>query len=144
MATSPFEIGYVGPLQVPQLFANYVSGVFLVFAHVLDYFGVGEKFKLHRERPGLGVGLGIVNGDFDVQVTKVAAAKAFNRMKSLGMRKAVVIEPAFVIETARINHEPIPFPPTDGIAEPGWIGRRGMGAAVCENLTETREFFIQN
>jgi hypothetical protein len=38
-----------------QLFTNQVSGVFVIFADVLHYFGVGEKLKLHRERPRLGV-----------------------------------------------------------------------------------------
>ena len=66
----------------------------LMAATRVEHFGVGQEFELHRERPGLGVGLGIVNSDFDIQVTKVTTAEGFNRMKSLGMRKAVVIEPA--------------------------------------------------
>src|SRR5579863_9534710 len=130
--------------RLPRLFADRVNRVFLVLAHAFDEFGVGEKFKLQRKRPGSGVGLGIVNRDFDVHVTEIAAAKAFDGVKRLGMRTAAVIDPALVVETARVDHEPVAIPLPDGIAEPGGTGHRDVCAAIREDLAVQRVLFIQN
>src|SRR5437016_198813 len=126
-----------------RLFADRVGGVFLVLAHVLHHFGVGEKFILQRERPGPAIGLGIVNSDFDVHVTEVAPAEAFNGVESFGMRTAAVIDPALVVETASVDHKPVAVPPADGIAEPGGVADRRMGTAIREDLAVTRELFIE-
>src|ERR1700680_5239273 len=111
-----------------------MNGIFLVLAHALDEFGVGEKFKLQRKRPGLGVGLGIVDGDFNIHVTEVAAAEAFDGVKSFGMRPAAVIYPALVVEASPVNHEPVAVPLAYRITEPGGTGHRRMGPAIREDL----------
>jgi hypothetical protein len=80
-----------------------VNGVSLVVAHVLDHFGVGEKFKLHRKRPGLSVGLGIVDCDFNIHVAEVVAAEALDGVKSFSMRAPAVVEPALVVEAAGVK-----------------------------------------
>src|SRR6266516_1827444 len=50
------------------------------------------------------------------------------------MRKTVVIKPTAVVEALGFNHERVAVPCADGVAEPGWIGVRGMAAADGENL----------
>src|SRR6516165_3537315 len=127
-----------------KLFTNSVNGIFLVFADALDEVGVGEKFKLKRKRPGLGIGLRVVNRDFDVHMSKVAAAEALDGVKSFRMRTAAVIDPALIVEAARVNHEPVALPFANGITEPRGSGHRRMGAAVCEDLAVERVLFIQN
>ena len=98
-----------------------MNGIFLVFADALDEVGVGEKFKLKRKRPGLGIGLRVVNRDFDVHMSKVAAAEPLDGVKSFRMRTAAVIDPALIVEAARVNYEPVALPFANGITEPGGV-----------------------
>src|SRR2546427_8285539 len=121
------------------LFTDRVSRVSLVLANVLHHFGVGEKFILQRKRPGPGIGLGIVNSDFDVHVTEVAPPEALDGVESFGMRAAAVIDPALIVEATSVNHEPVAFPLADGVAEPGRIADRRLGTAIREDLARTPE-----
>src|SRR5437867_12794008 len=122
-------------MALPRLFADRVLRVSFVFTDVFHQLGIGLKFELQRKRPGLGIGLGAVNRDFGVHMTEVAPAEAFDGVQSFGMRTAAVIDPAPVIETASIYHEPVAFPLADGKAEPGGIAHPRMRTAVCEDLT---------
>src|SRR5579883_2142822 len=90
-----------------RLFADRMRSVALIVANVLNHFGVCQKLELHGERPRFCVGLGIVDDDFRVHVTEIAAAEAFDGTKSLRMRAAAIVEPAFVVEPARVNYEPV-------------------------------------
>ena len=56
----------------------------------------------------------IVNRDFDVHVTEVAASEALDRVKCVGMRTPTVIDPALVVEAAGVHGEPVAFPLANG------------------------------
>src|SRR5262245_20917009 len=84
-----------------------VRCVLFVVADVLDRFGVGEILELDRDGERLRVGLRIFDGDLDVHMSEVAASELFDGAKRLAVRSAAVVEPALVVEAARVHHKPL-------------------------------------
>src|SRR5579864_784648 len=67
-------------------FLFHVGTIFFVFAVGLDQVGIGEQMDGHCRTPGLGVGLRIVDGDFDFQAPEIAAREALRHTPGLGLR----------------------------------------------------------
>src|SRR6185369_12239340 len=70
-------------MAVPSIsssLSDQALSVALIFTHAFHQFHIGEEFERDRHLPRTRVGLRIINGDFDIEMTKVAAMKTFDGM----------------------------------------------------------------
>src|SRR5579863_7496383 len=111
--------------------------IFFVVADELDQFGVREQGKVQQSAPWFGVRFGVVDSDLHGHVPEVAALEALGGMEGVGVGMAIVIQPALVVETARLDDERIALPAADRVAEPAGLSIFGKRAAVRENLSRS-------
>src|SRR5689334_3401992 len=90
-------------------------------------------FGVHRERPR--VGAGISDGDLFGENAEFRALIALDRVELLGMRMPDEVEPEFVVEADRIDHQSVVFPFTGRMPVPGGVGIGGMRATIHKDLT---------
>ena len=104
---------------------HQMGNIPLVVAHVLDQLRVRQKVIMQRRLPRLRIRFRIVDRDLHGHVTEVASAELFDRVQRVGMRMAVVIQPAFVVEAARFGDKRVALPAADRVTEPGRLRLRG-------------------
>src|SRR5690242_2343671 len=83
--------------------AAEVSPVFFVFfAGIRQYLGV-LAFDRESHGPGLGIKLGVIEGDCPLQIVLVNLLKTLHEMQLIAVLVAGGIEPGAIVEPDRIN-----------------------------------------
>src|SRR5258708_40278200 len=81
-----------------------------------------------NRRPRLVEGLGIFHSDADFDhVAAVDQLPAFDDVKLLSVRCAVVVDVGLVVQPDGVDHECAVLVMPDGLAVPRWLRMRGMG-----------------
>src|SRR5215471_2815464 len=128
----------------PALFI--VLRIDVVFgADELDELVVRHQTLRELHRPRMGVRLGIIDGDLDVERAVVDAVDALGRFSRVRQRAAVDVQPAAVAESTRFDHERVADPLARRVAEPPRLGLTGwQRPAVGEDLPHASVAFIQD
>jgi hypothetical protein len=108
------------------LAARHLQELLVLVADEFDQFrAVDHDRLLDSYREGPGIGLGIVNGEVDVQVAEVHAPEPLRQPQRVGERAAVEIQPPVggrvaegAAEVVRIDDQRVAVPPADRIAVP--------------------------
>src|SRR5690242_5329539 len=90
----------------------------VLLANELDQFRVEHDPLVNRDGPRLGVGLGIVDGDLDFQMSEIRTPETLDDPAGLGQRAALYIQPAHIFEVRRLDGERLAFPVASRVAEP--------------------------
>ncbi len=123
-----------------RILSGNVDHVLVVFlADVFDKIGIGLERGMSVQLERSGVSPRIVDGCFPLQVPQVGAAIPFGGVQFFGMGMAREVEPEFIIEPDRINHQGVTLVLTDRFAIPGGIWVGGVFASVHENLPITMD-----
>src|ERR1043166_5217885 len=110
--------------------------LFVLLTEGFDQIGIGKQAMCHFESHWPGERLRIVDRDLNVHVAEVAAVKAFRDLHRFTVEMAHGIESASIIETRRLDHEPVAFPLANGVAQPAWLRIHGMLPAICKDLAK--------
>src|SRR5215471_8186404 len=111
-----------------------MSRIAFVLTNAFHQFHIRKKFEPDRRCPRTRIGLGIVNRNFHVHVTKVAAMKSLDGVICIAVWMATVVEPRLIIETFRLDDECVAFPFADRIAEPRWLHFGRKPSPIREHL----------
>jgi len=104
-----------------SLLANQVRKIlFVLIANGLEQIAVQQQNRINLYRPRLGIGLRIVECELDVHVPEVPTVKALDHSQSFRMGVAGKIEPGFVVEARRFDHQRVAFP----VAQPSSPSRK--------------------
>jgi len=103
----------------PLLLSEMGAVLFVLRADVLQNVAIRYQYLDCLYGEGLGVHFGIVDGQLQVHMAKIAPVEALLNPQSLAMRMAERIEPASVVESGRIDHQRIAFPTSYRVAQPG-------------------------
>src|SRR5437763_1058158 len=115
---------------------DVVSRVF-IDADELDHFIVCDDALLHSDGPRLGIRLGIVDSDFDFQVTVIRPAESLHHLCGISQWIADNIEPDFINETSCFNDQRISVPLSYRVAiPPGLRVRAGQWPPIQEDLPQ--------
>src|SRR5215831_20508971 len=115
--------------------AHQVLQILLILvANVLQEIRVKKQVVVLRNGPGLGVNLGVVYGELDLQMSEIRAPEAFDNMKGIAVRTAAGKNPLVIIEARRIDNQRVAVPFSDGVSRPGGIGIFGKFASIHEDL----------
>ena len=82
-----------GAARRQGLLADQVLLILLVIANEFHRLGIESDLPFHRGRPRLGVGLRIIDRDFDVQIPIVLPAEPFDQFAAGRDGASDVIEP---------------------------------------------------
>jgi hypothetical protein len=94
--------------------------------------------------PRFRIRLRVVDGDLHGHVPNVAAPEAFDGMQSIGMGMAIVIQPAFIVEAARLDDQRIALPSANRVTEPRGLRIFGKQAAIRKDLPKLYKFLEEN
>src|SRR6266700_1586216 len=94
-----------------NLFSREMLKVFFVFqTHVFQQVGIGLQRLSQLDRPWLGVRLGVINGDLDLQTAEVRAAKPLGDLGCVSHRGArTEVEPRPVAQPVCLNYQSVPI-----------------------------------
>ena len=107
----------------------------VLLADVFHQLVAGRLQPRHeRDRPRPRVRAGVVNRDLVLEPAHVEPRPALDRVQSLGVRRAIVIEPELVVEADRVDHQRVLLERTDRVAEPGRVELGRVLAAIHEDL----------
>ena len=109
--------------------------VLVVLADKLDDLLLRCKFPRHVYVPGLLKHARILNRYVSLEMREIDALVFLDDVQLLCPR--IAIHPSTIVEANCIDNKDVSFPPTDGMAHPGWILILRMLAAVQENLPKT-------
>src|SRR5215470_6492966 len=84
--------------------------------------------------PGLRVGPGILDREFDFQVAQICAVKAFDDVQHFRVRMTDVVEPRLIVEPHRVHHQIISLPVADRVSHPIRIRILGVPAPIEKDL----------
>src|SRR5689334_9678767 len=87
-----------------------MRGVLFVLAVVFEDISVGHQLVRNLHAEGLGVHLRIVEADFVIHVSEVAAPEALRYMKRVTVRMTHAVEPGLIIKTGGFHHQRFSFP----------------------------------
>ena len=114
-------------------------------ADELNELCIRHQALMHCEAPRTGERLGVVNGDRDFQSSVIEAAEPFRQLALIADGRALLVQPALVLEAHSLHDERIAFPLTDGVAKPGRLGIVvGKRPAVGEDLPLSVVGFVQD
>ena len=97
-----------------------------------------------RDGPWLRVGLGIVDGHRDVEVSEIRATDLFAYLGRLGQRASVPIDPRVVAQSNRIDHQRIARPLGGRVSLPRRGRVFGQRPAIREDLAVSGVHFIEH
>src|SRR5579863_2641036 len=99
------------PWAASLLLAHHVFGAAGILANALDEFRVRDQAQVDLRGPRLGVSLGIVNRNADLQIAYVPPPEAFGVVQSFSLRPAHSgVDPAPVVESDRIHYHRVALP----------------------------------
>ena len=97
------------------------------------------------KRVGLRECLGIFESDFDLKVSQVGPAVAFDHMKLIAVRNSLAVQPGLVIETDRVHNKSVAVPLCNRVSHPQRIKIFGVPATVQKELPIAMHIsFIEN
>src|SRR2546422_8804435 len=106
--------------------------------------GIRNQREPQGGGPGLGIGLGIVNRDPDLQGSNITAPEALGEMQSVAMRVTAIIKPGFIGEADRVDNQGVALPLADRVSEPGGNAIVGKATAVGEDLAIVNRFVVED
>src|SRR5262245_60441684 len=117
------------------LFANQVRIVFFVFADRFDQFLICHKIQASKfDGPRSCIRLWVFNGDFQIDVPKVAARVAFDDVGRFGLGMPIHVEPSLIIKAASFDDQAIALPPANRVTVVGRLARLRERTAIHEDL----------
>src|SRR5262245_55023687 len=123
---------------------DVVSGV-AILADELDQFRVEHNTLVDSDGKRLGVGLGIVDGHIDFEVSEIGPSKTFDRFSGIGQRVPVDIQPAGIAEVRGLHNKRVTLPLANRVTIPPGIGVfGGQGPTVGEDLAKTTVSFVND
>src|SRR5262245_63606574 len=100
-----------------------MSDILLVLeARVLEQLGVERDVLVQMNRPWPRVGLGIVDGDLDLEPSVRRTTEAFGDGRGVGQRAAVEVGPQPVTKPLRLHDERVLLPLPRRITAPRRVG----------------------
>src|SRR5713101_3206111 len=91
-----------------------------------------EEGQMHR--PGLRVGLRVLDGNVVHQVVVINPPDALYNVQSVAVRVTDSVDPRFIVEVCCVNDECVSLPLPNRVSHPRGAETGIMRAAVCENL----------
>src|SRR5438105_6659763 len=117
--------------------------VAIVFvANGFHQFSVGQQTDLLSDRPRLGVGFGIIDGDLNFHMPKVFPPETFEDMQRFRCGLAGLIEPGLSVEASGVDDERVAVPLACRITEPRGGSTLGELTAIEKDLPPQRMGFI--
>src|SRR6266481_3012942 len=86
------------------------GSAWVVIAEVFENIAVRQQQLRDLEGERLGIHLGIVNGDLQVHMAEVTAAKTLLNVQRFADRVPDAVNPDLVVKTCRVNHQRFAFP----------------------------------
>ena len=90
----------------------------VLVADELDELLIGDEPVVDAHRPRPRVGLGVLDGDVELEPAVGDAAESLGDARRAAEVAAVHVEPAVVAEPHRLHHERVAFPPSHRVALP--------------------------
>src|SRR6266516_58337 len=116
----------------------------VLVANEFHQFRIRQQACLLVDRPRLCIGLGIIDGDLNIHVTKILAPKTLDDMQGIRGWLPGLIQPGLAVKTPGIDHQSIAFPLTCRITHPTWSEVLSQLAAIQEDLPPEIESLVDN
>ena len=92
---------------------NELIEVYVVFADHFRNVPIGPQPVQQAAAPGLGVSLGILDGDVNLQRLGIHPAHALHHVEIFAVRVTCPIDPGFIVKADRIHYQSVSVPMAD-------------------------------